>query len=173
MRRLIILRPEPGASASLERARALGIEAEAIPLFEIRPVAWTAPDPAGFDALLMTSANAARHGGSELARLVDLPVHAVGAATAAAARAAGFTVVGTGEGGVAELIAILPPGLRLLQLAGRHRRDVPGALAIAVYESVELPPTTAIRSVAGAVVAIHSPRAGRRLAELAKTGQTP
>ena len=46
MRRLLVLRPEPGASATVERARALGLDAVAMPLFEVEPVAWDAPDPA-------------------------------------------------------------------------------------------------------------------------------
>ena len=29
----------------------MGLDARSLPLFEIVPVAWTAPDPAGFDAL--------------------------------------------------------------------------------------------------------------------------
>ena len=40
MRRVLVLRPEPGASATVERARRLGLDAVAIPLFEIEPVAW-------------------------------------------------------------------------------------------------------------------------------------
>ena len=60
MRRLLVLRPEPGASATAGRARTLGLDPVLMPLFEIEPIAWTAPDPAGFDALLLTSANAVR-----------------------------------------------------------------------------------------------------------------
>ena len=48
---------------------------------------------------MLTSANAIRHGGAGLERLRSLPVHAVGEATAAAAREAGFAVAGIGEGG--------------------------------------------------------------------------
>ena len=44
MRRLIVLRPEPGASATMERARERGLDPVAMPLFEIEPVAWHAPD---------------------------------------------------------------------------------------------------------------------------------
>ena len=66
MRKLLLLRPEPGLSASAERARALGLEVIACPLFAIEPVEWEAPDPADYDALLLTSANAVRHGGHGL-----------------------------------------------------------------------------------------------------------
>ena len=33
MKRVLVLRPEPGASATVERARALGLDAVAVPLF--------------------------------------------------------------------------------------------------------------------------------------------
>src|SRR5687767_8581448 len=89
MRRLAILRPEPGASATVSRAAAIGLDAFAMPLFEIEPLAWEAPEPTAFDALLLTSANAVRCGGQALERLRGLPVHAVGEATAEAARRAG------------------------------------------------------------------------------------
>ena len=78
MRRLIILRPEPGAIASLERAKALGLDAISIPLFEVCPLAWTPPDPDEFDAVLATSANAMRHAGAALKPFRHLPLHAVG-----------------------------------------------------------------------------------------------
>ena len=43
MSKVVILRPEPGASASLARAEAARIDAVSIPLFEVRPIDWTAP----------------------------------------------------------------------------------------------------------------------------------
>ena len=39
MRRVLVLRPEPGASATVERARERGLDAIAAPLFEIEPIA--------------------------------------------------------------------------------------------------------------------------------------
>ena len=44
MKRLVVLRPEPGASETVERARAIGLDALRMPLFEIEPVLWDAPD---------------------------------------------------------------------------------------------------------------------------------
>ena len=35
MSRVLVLRPEPGASATVERARKLGLDAVVIPLFEV------------------------------------------------------------------------------------------------------------------------------------------
>ena len=104
MRRLIVLRPEPGASATVERARALGLDAVAIPLFRIEPIAWTAPDAGQFEGLLLTSARGVRHGGDQLERLRGLPVYVVGEATAEVARAAGFDIASQGEAGVDRLL---------------------------------------------------------------------
>ncbi|MBC7987264.1 MAG: uroporphyrinogen-III synthase, partial [Sphingomonadaceae bacterium] len=87
-RNLLIVRPEPGASATAQRARTRGWEPLVAPLFAIAPLAWAPRDPAAFDALLLTSANAVSHGGKALGKYRELPVYAVGAATAAAARAA-------------------------------------------------------------------------------------
>ena len=91
MRRVLVLRPEPGATATVRQARERGLDAVAVPLFEVDPMAWEAPDPFGFDGLLLTSANALRHGGDRLQSLRGLPVYAVGDATAEAAREAGLS----------------------------------------------------------------------------------
>lgn len=171
MRPLAILRPEPGGSLSAARAEALGIETIIrLPLFKVRPCDWKVPDPERFDAILMTSANAARHAGEGLDALKSLPVHAVGEATAAAARSAGMMVDRVGNAGISELLEGLPDGLRLLHLAGRHRR-VPPDLAqmvvpVEVYTAVEREHPEGIAQLEGAVACVHSPRAGKRLAEL-------
>jgi len=171
MRKLLLLRPEPGLSASAARAAAIGLEVVTCPLFRIEPIAWAAPDPAGYDALLLTSANAVRHAGRGLDALKALPVHAVGEATAAAARETGFRVETVGRGDVAELLAKLPTPLRLLWLGGEVRRETPGRDEIdtrIVYRSapIEAP---GLPPLEGLVAAAHSPRAALRLAELADT----
>jgi len=171
MRRLVILRPESGASASLQRAKALGTYVVWMPLFEIRPLAWTPPDPAAFDAVLATSANAFRYGGMGLERFRHLPLHAVGPATADAAREAGFAEVFAGRDGVEALLGSLRSGIRLFYPCGRDRRDLSSApqaiLSVPVYAAEALAMPQEFAGVAGAVVAVHSPRAGARLAELA------
>jgi len=168
MRPVLLLRPEPGLSASAERARELGLEVLACPLFRVEAVAWDVPDAAKYEALLLTSANAVRHGGAGLDALKALPAHAVGEATAAAARQAGYQVSSVGVRNAAEMIAGLPPSLRLLHLCGKHHvpGDDPRIDRRIVYRSAEiddprLPP------LSGQVVAVHSARAGARLAELA------
>lgn len=164
MRPFIILRPEPAASRTAAKAAALGLAVAKIPLFELAPVDWAAPDPAGFEALVLTSANAVRHAGPGLDRLKHLPVHAVGETTAAEARAAGFTIASVGDGGVESLI--VPAGKRLLHLAGRDHRAIPGAMTIVVYEARPIARPDGLGTRAGSVVAVHSPAAGRRLDEL-------
>lgn len=170
MRRLVLLRPEPGAGASAERARSLGLQVESLPLFAVRPCAWEAPDPEKFDAVLMTSGNAARYGGPGLERLRPLPVLAVGEATANAAREAGFTVETVGEAGVEALLAAVPKDRRLVHLAGadRHRADSGGhqVATIIVYRSEAIAADGLAERLAGQVAAVHSPRAAARLADL-------
>jgi len=171
MRPLVILRPEPGAGASLERAETLGLVPVWMPLFGVRPLAWTAPDPASFDAVLATSANAMRHGGAGLTQFQHLPLHAVGEATAEAACEAGFTHVSAGSGDVDALLGSLSPRLRLFHPCGRDRRELSAArqviLSVPVYAAEALPMPEGFAAIADAVIAVHSPRAGSRLAELA------
>lgn len=171
MKRLAIIRPEPGASATLSHALDQGLDAFALPLFEIAALEWEAPDAGSFDGMLLTSAKAVRHGGPRLEAMRELPVYAVGEATAEAARAAGFTVAATGSEGVEQLLNSIDPALHLLHLCGRDRVEVeaksPAITAIAVYES------HAIGGVDPApldrcVVMVHSPRAARTLAGLAR-----
>lgn len=169
MRRLLVLRPEPGASETAARARALGLEPVATPLFEIEPIAWEAPDPAGFDGLLLTSANAVRHAGERLKQYRGLQVYAVGDATARAARDAGFGVAATGDSGVDRLLGSIDGELRLLHLCGEDRREPAEAAqeirTVAVYRArpVETPD---LGPAVDAVALLHSPRAARRLSEL-------
>lgn len=120
-RPLALLRPEPGWSASAAAARAAGIEVIGHPLFEAEPVAWTVPE-SQFEALLVGSATAFRLGGDALAELRHVPVHAVGEATASAARMAGFAVAKVGEGGLQALLDDPASGAQnFLRLAGEER----------------------------------------------------
>jgi uroporphyrinogen-III synthase len=142
----------------------MGMDARAASLFEIVPLPWQAPDAGDFDAIVMTSANAALHGGEELERLKSLPVRAVGAATAVAARAAGFAVASIGEGGSSDMR--LPKSERLLHLAGREHRAIRAAITIPVYEARPIDPAPSLDGLGECIVAVYSPRAGRRLAEI-------
>ena len=63
MRKLLLLRPEPGLSASAARAARWGWTSSPARCSAIEPVEWEAPDPTEYDALLLTSANAVRQAG--------------------------------------------------------------------------------------------------------------
>jgi uroporphyrinogen-III synthase len=165
---VIVVRPPPGDERTLARLAAAGIEGAAMPLFAVTPVDWTAPPQDRYDALLLTSANAIRHGGSALASLRDLPVVAVGAATARAATDAGFAVAITGDGDVGAAIdrATAAGWTRLLHLAGRDRIHA-GTHAVTVYANDTLPIADGTaRRFAGATVLLHSARAAARVAAL-------
>jgi uroporphyrinogen-III synthase len=165
--KLLIVRPQPGADDSAARARAIGLDPIVAPLFETRPLRWTAPDPIGFDAILLTSANAARLGGEGLRPFFALPCYAVGERTAEAAQRAGFTDVRIGlSDGVALAAMAAHDGVQSpLHLGGRDHLPVGGAAHIAVYASE---PVGGLPSDLGeAVVLLHSPRAAARFAALA------
>lgn len=173
-RAAIVLRPEPGNAATVAAARALGLDAVALPLFAMAPVAWAVPRAEPYAGLLAGSAALFRLGGPGLDALRGLPVHAVGDATAAAARAAGYAVAQVAGGGLQPLVSALAPG-RYLRLAGEAH--VPLALPAAVtvdtrvvYAANALPlPDDA--PVEGAVVLLHSGEAARHFAgECARLG---
>ncbi len=170
MRRVLVLRPEPGATATSKRARRYGLNPVAIPLFEIVPLAWDAPDPGGFDALLLTSANAVRCGGDGLQSLRGLPVHAVGEATAAAARDSGFDIASHGDSNVDRLLSSIEGDIKLLHLCGEHRTAIAEPrqtiTAIPVYRAQERDISLARDEVQGAIALIHSQRAASRFATL-------
>lgn len=169
---VLVLRPEPGASATAARARALGLKAVTAPLFELRALAWEPPDVAGIDAVLLTSANAVRLGGPALRAFAGLPCHAVGEATAAAALEAGFRDVRTGPGDGAAALAEVA-GARVLHPCGQDhlpleregvtidRRTVYSADAL---EALPLEARDALGR--GAIALVHSPRAGALLGPL-------
>ena len=172
---LLVTRADPGGARTVARARAMGLDAHHLPLFAARPLPWRAPDPAGFDALLLTSAQAARLGGGELATLAALPVYAVGAVTAAAAEAAGLHVAAVGDADGQQLLDAMTSAKirRILWLSGRDRSalDPRGAamVALACYAVDPVPPPAEWdRLIARpAVLSVHSARGAARLADLA------
>lgn len=118
---VFVLRPEPGLTSTLVAAFERGLAARGMPLAQVEPVAWKAPaEP--FDAILIGSGNAIRHGGAELDKVRHLPVYAVGEATAQTAREAGMTLELVGQGGLQALLDSLDDTpRRLLRLAGETR----------------------------------------------------
>ena len=169
--RLLALRPEPGLAATLERAGAMGLAITGHALSEIRAVAWDCPDPAGIDGLLIGSANAILHGGPHLAQLREKPVYAVGEATAAAARAAGFAIAMTGSGGLQGVLDAIAAPCHLLRIAGEEHVPLtppPGVTfaEVIAYRSVALPldPAAALLGSGKALVLLHSAATARHFA---------
>ncbi|MDZ4307074.1 uroporphyrinogen-III synthase [Allopontixanthobacter sp.] len=172
---IICIRPQPGLAATISAGRSMGLEIVGEPLFAIRSVPWTAPDPATVDALLIGSANVFRHGGPQLERLRGIPVHAVGSTTAELAAEAGFAVERIGSGGLQSLMqaegSTSDSGRRYLRLSGAERvaLDVPAGSVIEeriVYEAVPLAisPGFERRLRAGGIVLLHSAAAARHFA---------
>lgn len=174
-RGLVVLRPEPGNAATLARAQAAGFDAVSLPIFAVEPLDWTLPDPAAYDALILTSANALRFGGPALAALQVLPVLAVGAHTATAARDAGFTVLASGTGNAADIVALAERSgvRRALHLTGHDRTlQVGGIIAgvIPVYQSVPCAvDPAALGMLQDQVVLLHSARAAKRIGALVES----
>lgn len=173
MRPVIILRPEPGASETAARATKVGLVPRLCPLFEARPIQWSAPPAEQFDALLMTSAQAARLSGDKLSLYAPLPAYAVGRATAEAMAQSGLRSIISGDrDGSAIAARISADGHRhVLHLGGTTVAPIDaGALKIErvpVY-TVGPRPGPQIDAVIepGAIMLVHSPRAGSRIAEL-------
>ncbi|WP_127088095.1 uroporphyrinogen-III synthase [Aquabacter cavernae] len=137
--RLLLTRPEPGASRTAARLRGMGHEVLADPMLCIVPVAAPVP-PGRFDALAFTSANGVR---AFAARPPGLPVYAVGTRTGDVARDSGFSPVTDCAGDVdalaARLAADFPPGARILHAAGADRAgDLAALVASAGLEIVTL-----------------------------------
>ncbi len=182
--RVLVTRPAEDCARTAALLRSRGHEAVPAPLFSVRTL--PAELAIAADAVLAASANALRRADpAGLAGLTRLPLFAVGAATAAAAREAGFRDIRAAGGDsldLARLIAEgLPAGARLLHLAGRPRRDeaiaaLDGRFRIAVAETYAteacdaLPPIAAEALREGRLDAVlhFSPRAARVFADLAE-----
>jgi uroporphyrinogen-III synthase len=162
--RILVVRPQPGADATAARLDALGHDPVVHPLLATHGVAWAPPAPPP-GAIILTSAAAVRHAGPNAEALKSLPVHAVGEATASAARAAGWASVHTGPGTVQALIEGLAAG-HYLHLAGAELTPVampPGinVTRVTVY-ATPLLPLPALPDAA--VVLLHSPRTAAQFA---------
>src|SRR5712671_6856528 len=119
--RALVTRPRAEAESLAEALAARGIDAIIEPLLEIHYRSEPAPDLAGVQAILCTSANGVR----ALARLTAeraVPLFAIGEASAARARDDGFSRVESAGGSLADLVRLVrarlrPDGGRLLHVA--------------------------------------------------------
>lgn len=126
--RLVVTRPLPDGERSAAALRARGHDVLLAPLLRVEPVAADpAPDFSGpWAGVIVTSANALRAIEGKSGPLAGLPLYAVGARTAEAAREAGFTIVHVADGdatALAALIALRATGISgpLLYLAAEQR----------------------------------------------------
>ena len=125
--RLLVTRPEADARRTAAALSARGHQVRIAPLLKIEAIAAVDLGSPPWQAVLMTSANAARaialH--PKLGELRALPVLAVGRRTAEAARAAGFANVSSADTDAGDLVRLVAgrfgAGAPLLYLAGTDR----------------------------------------------------
>lgn len=185
--RLLVTRPEPDAGAQAAQLIALGHDVIFAPLARIEFLNPGELPLDGVQAIIVTSRNALRSAQRlpEFPSLLNIPLFAVGAATADLARELGFTLASEGPGTAAELEPeiireCLPDAGPLLHLAGETLAwDLKGALEMkgfsvhqpVVYRSqaVESLPEAAIEAFRGASldgVILMSPVAAKTYATL-------
>ncbi len=191
--RALVTRPEEDAAPLAAALAERGIDVTLEPLLAIRPLPEAPIDLTGVQALLFTSANGVRSfaelaGGRDLVGWRELPVFAVGNATGAAARSAGFTQVESAAGDVAALARLVaerldPKAGALFHAAGSAvAGDLAGLLEQAgftlrremLYEARpadQLSPATVTNLANGRfdLVLFFSPRTAATFATLART----
>lgn len=104
MNRVLITRPEPGATQTATRVAALGFLPVVTPLFSIVPLSRGMPLPKRIAATVLTSRNAVP---ACPPACFERPVFTVGSATAASARAAGFQHVIDADADASALPALI------------------------------------------------------------------
>lgn len=156
--RVLVTRPEPGASATAARLVDMGHEPIVLPLTEIRSLPVGEIETAGLDFVVVTSANAIRNAPERLAaKLRSLPLVAVGPATVEVCREAGFQSVMLPDDDADALIANVKDqdGItKAIYLAGRVRTpDIEDGLASAgiAVTLVETYDTVPVQAAAGAL----------------------
>ncbi|HEX3885642.1 MAG TPA: uroporphyrinogen-III synthase [Stellaceae bacterium] len=186
--RALVTRPRPEAGELTAALARRGIEAVIEPLLEIRLLGRPAPDFAGVQAVLCTSANGVRALATATVERA-MRLFAVGDATAARARAEGFDEVESAGGDVGDLARLVrrrlkPADGRLLHVAGTAvAGDLAGDLGAAgftiertvLYEAQAAtaltPATTAALADGGISLALFfSPRTAAIFARLAIAG---
>ncbi len=126
--RLMVTRPEPGATRTAAALEKLGHSVLVEPMLRLVFFDDVEIATAGLQAILVTSASAVRalEHRADYSRLAQLPVFAVGDASAKAARSAGFAETTSAGGAVDDLVALIgrsltPDAGPLLYAAGRDR----------------------------------------------------
>ncbi|TDR89572.1 uroporphyrinogen-III synthase [Enterovirga rhinocerotis] len=181
--RVLVGRPPDQAEATARALVGRGHEAVLAPLLAIVPTGHP-PHVAIPAAILVTSANAVPALATHLGRFRDVPIHAVGPATAEALLEAGFARVVAAQDGKTLARAVgkaFPRGAALLRVAGIPRRDEPEAslrragFDLSVWEVYETRTVAVLPDVARTALAegsldtiLHySPRSAETLVRLA------
>ena len=183
---VLITRPEADAEPLARHLAERCIDSLIEPMLVIAAVVGAAVALDGVQALLVTSANGARALAGATRRR-DIPLHAVGAASAACARELGFETVSVAAGDVEALAASViaeldPAGGELVHVAGSDQAgDLAGALGASgfqvrrevLYEahaSEELSPscTAALRDGTLDAALFFSPRTARTFVRLVR-----
>ncbi len=172
---VLITRPEPGASETAERLRQMGLRPVLAPMLDVRTLHPDLPDPAAIQAVLVTSGNA-------IPALPDswhaVTLLAVGDATAARAKAAGFADVASADGDAMALAALAtarcrPDGGTLLVAAGAGRgADLAAELSSRNYNVHVAEVYTAQPATALPMAAVEAIRAGALYAALFYSAET-
>ncbi|MHC2434185.1 uroporphyrinogen-III synthase [Bradyrhizobium sp. USDA 4451] len=165
---ILVTRPHPDSDATLAALRQRGFEAVAAPVLRFEPLPFH-DDEADYDAVVLTSANALRALDLAASRLLRLPLFAVGAHTADAARSTGFAKVIVAKGEAASLRDLVLARVKagelaasavLLYLAGADlSRDLAGelseqGLSIVTHTTYRMAPVAAFpREVSDAFMA--------------------
>lgn len=137
--RALVTRPQEDAEGIAAALAGRGIEVVIEPLLRIHPVAGVALDLAGVQAVLATSANGVRALAAATAER-QLPVYAVGDASARCARTLGFRTVESAGGDAEALVGLVrrrlaADGGALIHAAGTAvAGDISGALSQAGYD---------------------------------------
>jgi uroporphyrinogen-III synthase len=187
-KKIWITRAQPAAEATAERVRAMGHEAIVAPLLAVRFIAEPQIELTDVAAIAFTSANGVR-AFAEQSGERQIRVFTVGAATAQAARTAGFRSVLSADGDVAALAmgiaarrgelhgAVLHAGAAepAGDLVGELEAQGLKARRLALYETTPaLPsPAEAQRLVRADAVLLHSPKAARVLAKVLRAHPAP
>lgn len=171
--RVWITRAEPGAARTVARLRDMGFEPIVAPLLAIKHLTPPVPDLAPFAALAFTSIN----GVAAFAALTprrDLPVFAVGDATAQAADDAGFADVSSAAGDLRALACLIAGAIAdaavLVPQAETPAGDFTAALTAAGARNVSIQSLTVYRAIETSAAApspfdavlIHSPAPDKR-----------
>ena len=177
--KVLIIRPQPGADATARRFTAAGYAPVLMPLFAIEHMPPPSVSVNGYDAILLTSGNAARAACGFLESACDTPIYAVGSATASALANLSLPVAATGSNGVEALVGVAAADghKKLLWLAGEDHSAVPQIAGVhidiaIVYRSAALEtPADFVAQVAQCdAVILHSSRAAAHFAGLCDAG---